>query len=109
MRLAVENSAQQRYGSVDAQILPADSVYHTLTFDINSTDFGAIDFTPATFADVLSNVVTLRIISAEIGPTWRGDVIEATIRLDNIRALPEPASLGLLAVGGLLLARRRRR
>ncbi|MFQ5492468.1 MAG: PEP-CTERM sorting domain-containing protein, partial [Phycisphaerae bacterium] len=109
MRLAVQNSLLQQYGSVDAVMLPADSQYHTLTFNINPTDFGAIGGTRATFNDVLSNVVTLRILAAQTGPAWRGDIINAAIVLDNIRAVPEPASAGLLIAGGLLIARRRRR
>lgn len=106
MRLAVENSLLKRQGSVNAQILPGDGQYHTLTFNINPIDFGSIG--TSTFEEVLSDVVTLRILSAQTGPAWMGDAINSAILLDNIRAVPEPSSLGLLASGGLLIARRRR-
>lgn len=57
-----------------------------------------------TLTNVLSNVKTLRILSAASGPAWRGDSLEAYLTVDNISAVPLPGALWLFSTVSLSLA-----
>jgi hypothetical protein len=64
----------------------------------------------ATLAQVLAAPAELRILHAA-APSINGDVVVATMGVDNIRAVPEPAhvlALALAAGGAARLVRRRR-
>ena len=58
--------------------------------------------TTGTWEDLLANVTMLRIDAEYV----QGN---DTFGFDNVELTPEPCSLGLLAIGGLALVRRRRR
>jgi hypothetical protein len=59
---------------------------------------------PAAF----SNVTQLRIISSFEGLSDSGDILSGTLGVDNIRAVPEPASACGWLAGIVLFVRRRR-
>ncbi len=84
MRIAFEGNAT-RYGSSTAVALPADGVWHRVVFSLTTADLSLISGV-APLTDVLANLQTLRILSAAGGPSWRGDVIAATLGVDNITA-----------------------
>ncbi|MEP6699594.1 MAG: PEP-CTERM sorting domain-containing protein [Verrucomicrobiota bacterium] len=93
-----------------AFILPADGNWYHATFLIAPGSVIAVG-SPAPFNTFFMNVGEFRIIN-EIGTgNLNGDVIAAQLGIDNIRAVPEPASwllLGLAAIPFALVLRRRR-
>lgn len=108
MRLAIEG-AGSRYGSADAFFLPADGLWYDVVFSLAAGDL--VDIGSGVELDiVLANVDVLRILSAEAGPAYQGDRIEAVLGLDNIAAtaVPLPAALWLFAGALMGLAGTRR-
>jgi hypothetical protein len=64
---------------------------------------GAGDWTAVGGTDVnatLASLSQLRVLSAAT-PAWQGDRLAGELHVDNIRAVPEPATLYLLALAGL--------
>jgi len=107
LRLALQGNASQRYGSTSAFTLPTDGQWHSVSFGLTAADLSLISGSDS-LNTVLSGVSVLRIISAANGPDWRGDRIIATLGVDNITAIPEPAITTLLVLGGLTVLRKRR-
>ena len=107
LRLALQGNASQRYGSTSAFTLPTDGQWHSVSFGLTAADLSLISGSDS-LNTVLSGVSVLRIISAANGPDWRGDRIAATLGVDNITAIPEPAITTLLVLGGLTLLRKRK-
>jgi len=87
MRLAVQGGMlNSNYASSNAIPLPAGSAWTPVTFDLTPSAMTAV-IANEPLSDVLSNVLTLRILSAQAGPDFRGDVVAATLGVDNLRAL----------------------
>jgi hypothetical protein len=107
MRLSFERNFGERYSTTAGVVVPADGLWHAVAFDITPADLTNVGGA-ATASDVLAATQELRILAASAGPTWFGDQIQSSIGVDNITALPEPASVGLLALGALFALRRRR-
>ncbi len=85
MRIAVRRSSTW-YASNDAFELPADGMWHFAAFGLTNADMtGVQGGTP--LSDVLLDVGEIRLLSAELGPNFRGDTVEARQGTDNIRAL----------------------
>jgi hypothetical protein len=85
--------------------LPADGVWYPVSFDLTAngmTQVGGTHVLPI----VLSNVNEFRIL-ASAAPSYLGDAIVSSVGVDDIAAVPEPASLGLLALGAAWGLRRR--
>jgi len=79
------------YGSTTAALLPADGVWRLISFDLKPaalTNLGGTD----SLNVVMSNVTELRILSAATSPSFLGDVIAATLGVDNIRAVDAAAA-----------------
>jgi hypothetical protein len=105
MRVAIEGDFGQRYASTIGQVLPADGVWYPVSFDLTAsgmTQVGGTHVLPI----VLSNVNEFRIL-ASAAPSYLGDAIVSSVGVDDIAAVPEPASLGLLALGAVWGLRRR--
>jgi hypothetical protein len=109
MRIAFQGAAGTQYGSTDAAVLPADGEWYHLRFDLTAVTLiegeDSLDV-------VLANLTTLRILSSEAGPAWKGDRIAATLGVDNITAvaavpLPAAAWMLLAALGATAGLRRR--
>lgn len=73
------------FASSNAFALPADDVWRQASFDLSSTSLTRIQGTSSRAA-VLSSVAELRILSAA-QPDFRGDIISATLGVDDIEAL----------------------
>lgn len=85
IRLAIEGQSGGQFGSTLPFELPPDGQWYRASFGLDDTSLSFIDGLDDLTA-VLSNVVELRILSAESDPAWRGDAIDATLGVDNISA-----------------------
>ncbi len=94
-----------------AVVVPAGTgVWNNFSFSLAAVDLIAVGGTSA--SATLGNVTELRLLhnaSASIRGTTVGAAapFAASLLADNITAVPEPVALGLLGLGGLLIARRR--
>lgn len=87
-------------------VVPAGSGWTTAMFPVAAGDLTALLGDVGT---VLANTTVLRIYHS-VTTAFPGSPIEASLGVDNITAVPEPASIAVIAVGlGTLLVRRRRR
>ncbi len=75
------------YGSTTAVNLPADGVWHAVAFDLTPATMTNIQGSD-TLAAVLGSVTELRVLSAELDPAFVGDIVMATLGMDNLRAVP---------------------
>jgi hypothetical protein len=83
IRIAMLSGGGTIYSSTNAFNLPADGVWRSATFGLNTIDLSRVSGSESLNA-VLGNVVFLRILSAQSIPTWNGDVVDATLGVDNI-------------------------
>ncbi len=88
-----------------------DGLWHHITFGLTASDLTAVDGAsnvdlPLTLASV--DQLMIRHQSGAPGGQFDGTSINGQLGLDNITAVPEPATLGLLVLGGVALWRRRR-
>jgi hypothetical protein len=100
------------YASTDsvsggAFALPNDGQWHHYVFSLTTNTMTAIG-APPPLSTELSSVPELRILSSSI-PSTSGDKIGATLGIDNITAVPEPAGFVVMGIGtvGLVYWRRR--
>jgi hypothetical protein len=106
IRIGLQESAGTRFASTTPFNLPADGLWHHAAFPINATSLTRTGSTP--IATALTRINELRIIHSA-SADFMGDPIASSVGVDNIRAVPEPAAAGLLAVAGCgLMARRQR-
>ncbi len=94
------------YVSTNSVLLPNDGQWHNVSFALTPADMTSTNGT-GSLDSVLANVEVFRFISSS-DPQWIGDAVEATLYVDNVKAVPEPASLMLLGIGACLAAVRRR-
>ncbi len=97
-----------KYVTSTGIVVPAHGHWHTLQFDVTAADLAQISGTDA--AEALTGVTQFRVIHNS-ALDWRGEVVAGTFLLDNITAIPEPATatLGLGSLAMALLTRRQRR
>ena len=84
LRVAFSNGFN-RFSSTRAVDLPADGAWHPFHIDISAADVTTISgAVPA--AEALSNVTELRLLSSA-SPSYTGDVVAATLGIDDLRAM----------------------
>ena len=88
MRLALL-SGTAVYGSTEAIELPADGVWRRVTFGLTADALTKLEGTD-TLGEALSRVATLRMLSAQEGPSLIGDGLTGTLGVDDVRALRLP-------------------
>lgn len=95
VRLAVGDAERGSSGtwftSTDPVALTPGSGWQSLSLSLAESDL-TLTRGGASYSDVLSSVVSLRILSAE-NVSLQGDQITASIGVDNITAVPEPGVL----------------
>jgi hypothetical protein len=90
--------------TTDGIFLAANGGWTTIHFDIAPGDLTALAGSVDT---ALSNASALRIYNST-GPTFPGPGTVSSLGVDNIRAVPEPASMAGVMFGLAFLAKRRR-
>ncbi len=90
--------------STDGIIVPAGSGWTSIHFDIKPEDLTAI---LGTVDNALTNATTFRLFNST-GASFPGPVSTSSLGVDNIRAVPEPATIvGTLCGLGMLLRKRK--
>jgi hypothetical protein len=90
MRIGIQGGAFGTiFGSTNPVTLAPGSGWQPFTFNLTTSGLSLIAGSDP-LSDVLANVSQVRILSAELGPQFNGDVIVATIGVDNLRALRLP-------------------
>ncbi len=92
---------------------PADPQWQTLTFSIMPGDLTHVAQGNGSYADTMGNVTRMEIYSGgnslSAGSLIRGEAINSSLLLDQIRAIPEPSSLVLLMITAFAVLTRRKR
>jgi hypothetical protein len=105
VRIAVSEgrgaSTTPGYSSTTPFNLPADGAWHHAVFLLNAANLTGINAPQALQTD-LANVKDFRILSAT-APSTVGDMLTAQLGIDNITAVPEPASLPLVIMARAIL------
>lgn len=107
MRLALKSGtsiSSPGYVSTTAFSLPVDNNWHHADFSLDSSSLTKIG-AAAALNVFLTNPLEFRILSESANPptSLDGDTVLATVGIDNIVAVPEPAAISLLAICGLFL------
>lgn len=105
MRIAIQDNFGSEYGSTTAFLLPADSQWRLVTFNMTPSGLSLIQG-GSSATQALSNAGLLRILSAQNAPAFMADTVQATLGIDDITAIPEPACLYATCLLGLLPRRR---
>jgi hypothetical protein len=80
-------------------LLPANSAWTHAVFPVTAAN---LSFLNGATQSVLQSPVDIRILHVSTA-TYPGPFISASLGVDNIQAIPEPASVVLMLVGGLLV------
>jgi len=92
---------------------PGDPQWQTLTFGIMPDDLIHVAQGSGSYTDTMGNVTRMEIYSGgdslSAGSLIRGEVINSSLLLDQIRAIPEPSSFVLLMITALAALARRQR
>lgn len=110
MRLLIPFGAGGVFTSTLSQTLPADGAWHTLTFGLTASDLTGIGG-GTVLNDTLESITRILFRHQPGAPTGPGvaPAIEAQMGMDNVTAIPEPATALLLGFGILILGKPRRR
>jgi hypothetical protein len=100
--------AGEQWTSSIPAVLPADGgIWHHFRFSLLEPDM-LHSFGTASYASTFGNVARLMFRHDTVGSD-DGDVIAASLGLDNVTAVPEPSAIAILLIGIPLAGTRRRR
>ena len=103
IRLGLRNGAGSGYISSTAFALAVGGGWQTADLSLSEAALTAVG-TPGSFASFLSGGFDLRILHATSTGGLSGDVVVSTLGVDNVTAVPEPATGALACLGGLVVA-----
>lgn len=106
MRIAFEESGGAWYVTATGITLPADNAWHPARFDLTAPGLTRVSGSTLLPA-ALTRVSEFRILHSP-SPDYRGAPISSSFGVDNIRAVPEPATVAIAGLLLPLLAGRRR-
>ncbi len=103
-------STNDRWTSLNAQVVPNDDAWRTYTFSLLEADLTRVQGT-GTYAALAANVDRIMFRHDPAPASATGISVPGTLGIDNVAAVtvPEPGVLGAVLAAGALLARRRRR
>ncbi len=109
LRVMVTTRSDGRWVSTNPLNLAAVSDWQHVIFSLAESDLTQVEGS-GTWQGAMSDVVRWAIRHDPIGPDSHGNSpsIDATLGIDNITAVPEPATMSLLLCGAGLLLRRKR-
>jgi hypothetical protein len=111
IRISIVDNSGTGYSTTTAFSLPGDGQWHHAVFSLAANDLTAIS-SPQPLPLVLGNVGALHILSSSSPSLSGGDFygLGVEVDVDNIAAVPEPASISILLSGivGIALLHRRR-
>ncbi len=92
---------------------PADPQWQTLIFSVMPGDLTHVSQGNGSYAETMGNVTRMEIYSGgnslSAGSLIRGEAINSSLLLDQIRAIPEPSSFALLMITAFATLARRKR
>ncbi|CAN5366987.1 hypothetical protein BH23VER1_BH23VER1_03600 [soil metagenome] len=102
-------STNDRWTSLNAQMVPNDGLWRTYTFSVLEPDLTRV-LGSGTYAALAANVDRTMLRHDPDPASATGIFAPGTLGIDNVAAVPEPSAPGLiLAAAAALAARRRRR
>jgi len=110
LRLQFLSNVGSQFTSLNSVFVPTDGVWRTYTFDISEAAMfqtGGVSGYAASFADITR--MHLRHQPGAPGGFGSPPAYDGRIGVDNVRAVPGPAGLGVLSIGLVAACRRRRR
>jgi hypothetical protein len=103
----IGQNTDNRWTSTEAFVLPEDDQWYHVSFALSEAEMTWV-LGDLSFDELFSDVGRLMIRHDEGTPSHKGTQIAALVGVDNIRAIPEPSTALLLALGLAGLARRDR-
>lgn len=84
LRVAIEGNGN-RFGSTTATSLAPGSGWTFVAFDLTGVSLTRLQGS-GTLESTLASVSEVRILSAQAGPDWRGDVVASLVGVDDVKA-----------------------
>lgn len=102
IRLGLRDGSGAGYISTDAFALSAGSSWQTVEFMVTEAALTAVG-SPGSLSTFLDGGFALRILHATGTSNLNGDSVVSTLGVDNITAVPEPSTVYLVGMSGILL------
>ncbi len=108
IRIVLYNTDAVRWTSTNAFLLASGSGWTHLQYSIAEADLTEV-MGAMSYAETFSAITQLQFRHQTGAPNPQGTVIAAQMGMDNVEAVPEPATLLVLLTGGFSLIRRKRK
>jgi hypothetical protein len=106
MRIAFQDAFGTEYGSTNFDLVPADGKWYPVSFDLTPSGLTLLQGSE-TAEQALTTVGILRVLSNAEMPSFRGDVIQGVLGMDEVAAVPEPVDAIVPILLTAALVRRR--